>query len=120
MIKTFTQQVLERAEKATPGPWTPEYGVSMRSAWSIENPMRRVALYLDGTKNIALDEETSEVEENLEFIAHSRTDLVEACKRLERAIEELKVLTQYPNELLGETTCKHLASIIRTLERPLE
>ena len=91
MAKSYIDQILERAEKATEGPWDVEYGVSMRTAWAfMSRKSREYILRLDGGENCKIDEETGQVEETLEFIAHARSDVPELARRLIRACDELR------------------------------
>lgn len=52
----------------SPIPWELEYGVSLRSAWAIVDKDLKPVVFLNGSKNIELDEKTNLVEEHLELI----------------------------------------------------
>lgn len=88
MKKTYADLCLERAEKATEGPWK---NFNANDGMFIENETHRVASttvsynsYLDG-----------------EFIANARTDVPELAKRLNEATEELRRLNEWLVEYKG-------------------
>ncbi len=79
MKKTYADKCLERAEKATEGPWTvidDEYGLRIPE-------VKGICEGCVGWLKPAYEEEA-------EFIAHSRTDVPELARRLKAAIDLLK------------------------------
>ncbi len=107
-MTTFTQQILERAEKATPGPW---------HICHLDEDV--TFLDIDAPLNSSIAESVHAPDAI--FIAHSRVDLVEACKRLERAIGTIKALVDN-GDCYGGDDCDHCEAILtlEELERPLE
>jgi len=106
--KTYAQQCLERAEKATPGPW--HIG------------------HMNESEGMSIGEEIHL--DSATFIAHSRTDVVELAKRLERAINIVRAITKLKPRwddkgLFYKPTdidpVKQIATeALEELERPLE
>ncbi len=113
-MKTYAQICLDRADKATPGPWEAPEDIF---------PL----IYCDNFQGaIAAGYDT---EENRQFIAHSRTDVVELAKRLEKAIVALRFYAdrgKYANHNTEEAINLRIDSgeiardMISQLERPLE
>lgn len=84
MTKSYIDEVLERAENATRGPW----GMIQYDGWTL------------------LDERGAviRIENDLEFIAHARTDIPELVRRLKKAITYLRAYdsTRFEKELADE------------------
>jgi len=81
------QQILDRAEQATPGPWTIGFDKSMRSAWAVlKAGTATTVVHLDPDKNVDLDIESHRVDANLDFIQNAREDV----PKLVETIRELK------------------------------
>ncbi len=109
-VKSYADICLERASKATEGPWSTlqeEHEVHAISFTDAAGDPLHIAQWIPQV-------------ENAEFIAHSRTDVVELANRLKRACEFLRMrrkqlmLTSQPGTAL---TYKELAD---ELEAPLE
>jgi len=87
--KTYADECLERAEKATEGPWflvsdLPTYGVAAHP--HLNDPViTKNRLYRVPTRtNFGCSEEDAE------FIAHAREDVPELARRLKMACEQLR------------------------------
>lgn len=87
MIKEL-KEIKERLEKAPKGPWSIDYGVSMRSAWSINQWKGGPILWLDGSQNVDLDVKINTVEETLELIENAPTDIARLIKAIEWALSK--------------------------------
>ena len=115
--KTYAQQCLERAEKATPGPWHIGH---MNESYPFAD--------VDDSEGMSIGEEIHL--DSATFIAHSRTDVVELAKRLERAINIVRAITKLKPRwddkgLFYKPTdidpVKQIATeALEELERPLE
>jgi hypothetical protein len=91
---TYANKCLERAEKATKGPW------SFRG-WTVN------AIYDDDAFPLQVNTEFESAKQDAEFIAHARTDVPELARRLKKACESLRGIglatgTKYPDELADE------------------
>lgn len=99
MTKSYADECLERAKKATEGPWsTLEEGDEVHAISFVEacgDPL-----------HIALSTHT---EYDADFISHARTDVPELARRLKRACETLR---GYDIHLFNQ--------ILDELEAPLE
>jgi hypothetical protein len=95
-MKTYADECLERASKATEGPWTREFIYIRSKDFPVADTADRCEadiatvrgwghLQYKGEK-IAIEIQDA----NGEFIAHSRTDVVELARRLNRACEMLR------------------------------
>lgn len=95
MKKTYADECLERAEKATEGPW--------------ESSCDNVAtsdFHICATYN-----------NDEEFIAHARTDVPELAKRLKIALKELR---RAAYAIDNEDYASQFTSIVHELEAPLD
>lgn len=106
----YIDDCLERAQKATPGPWQQfSNTVEGTSCNYIESDRGWVTTVFTGFKNA-------------DFIAHARTDVEELAKRLKKAIEacrteaKLEAATAGPFGPFGEKWNK----LADELEAPLE
>ena len=77
MKKTYADECLERAEEATGGPWSEyQYGVCSEKVYNSVNERLNIC---------------GEVKpRDAEFIAHSRTDVVELARKLKKACDRLR------------------------------
>ncbi len=121
MLEDFEiQQILDRAEQATPGPWTIGFDKSMRSGWAVlKAGTATTVVHLDPTKNIDLDIESHRVDANLDFIQNAREDV----PKLVETIRELKAAGGAA-ELHGidaelQLTVAKLANEVETLRKAL-
>lgn len=103
---TFADECLERASKATNGPWDT----------LCEHGEVHAITFIDSGGDPFHIVENLKRHDDAEFIAHSRTDVVELANRLKRAIHELKLIAQHA-ELLKIPV---YYSFIDELEKPLE
>lgn len=92
MKKTFPEICLERAEKASPGPWEP--------------------MHCDYALGGFADDK---------FIARARDDVPELCRRLERAIQTISMLLEM-GECRQDEDCDHCVAlqVIEELEAPID
>lgn len=91
---TRLQEIKERCEKATPGPWTgPRYANDSIYAKHHHGTERAVAKTFLQTCCAGNDEVSFPYWENAEFIAHSREDIPWLVSQLEKAIELAKLAT---------------------------
>lgn len=85
MKPTYPDTCLERAAKATKGPW-----------W-LETEALSDMFIAHGSKtdlSAQFDVLESYDKDDFDFIAHSRTDVVELARRLKRACEELRAYAE--------------------------
>lgn len=97
-MKSYIDECLERAEKATLGPWVGD---------EFEMVATKAPVLIKGNKRLVWADDYHMNEWDAEFIKHARTDVPELCNRLKTAIEELKNVRVHPY-------------IIEKLEAPLE
>lgn len=98
MSKTYADQCLERADKATEGPWNKvddEYGIRIPE--------------VKGECEGCIGWLKPAYEEDAVFIAHARTDVPELARRLKRSID---IVRQFDYNRLFEDE-------LRELEAPL-
>lgn len=97
MAKSYIDQVLERAEKATVGPWKHE--PSNHGYRLLYQPFLRYGKYWEGNENDweiinGLPDNVNKIEtyhhNDAEFIAHARTDVPELARRLKKACDLLR------------------------------
>lgn len=108
MKRTFADIVLERCEKVTPGPW-----------WLVEEQTHKSMFVAHGSKTDLSDQFDileSYNKQDYEFIAHSRTDVPELCRRLKKACEMLRIANTY----LFPINKGEFHDIADDLEAPLE
>ena len=94
-LPAWIQEIRDRADKATPGPWTPEDA-------NPHKPHKRFAFYIPEIMSApSMPQYDGLTTEDAEFIAHSRTDVPrlvelvgEMAEALEAALEHLS-LGQY-------------------------
>lgn len=105
-MKTYIDECLERAEKATEGPWEAmfTFGSSDLPA-AVEGPNRTLIVRIDE----ACSEQPSD---DIRFIARARMDVPELARRLKKAIEAL-------NSQEGQFGIKLFEKLIRELEAPI-
>lgn len=87
MTKPYADTCLERADKATEGPW---------STLEEENEVHAIKFVDNGGDPLHIAQWINEPE-NAEFIAYARTDVPELAKRLKRALEALRRPNDYGN-----------------------
>lgn len=107
-MKTYIEQVLERAEAATEGPWS--VGESRPHIILPSNNPDEYALAVC-EKWRRTSREDYPIEANALFIAHARTDVPELALRLKKAIEALR----YMDDTFGV-----IKVFIQELERGIE
>lgn len=120
MLEDFEiQQILERAELATPGPWTVGFDKSMRSGWAVlKAGTATTVINLDPEKNIDLDIESHRVDANLDFIQNAREDV----PKLVETIRELKAggnVEPIPFDAETQIAVARLASEVERLKQAL-
>lgn len=81
-------EIEQRLKAATPWPWSIGCGVSVRSAWAIEDLSGNRLINLDISANVDSDGKTGQVEEDLELISHAPSDLAYLLARV-KALEGL-------------------------------
>ena len=88
MKKTYADECLERAEKATEGPWT---ATSDWEAWAVAslNAHTDVVGTLSRAYRIPSRKHLGCELRDADFIANARTDVPELARRLKRAIDLL-------------------------------
>jgi len=103
-LPAWLQEIRDRADKATPGPWTAEDA----------NPHKRFAFYIPEIMSApSMPQYDGLTEEDAAFIAHSRTDVPrliglvgEMAKVLEAAREEVREALLCSNSIeCGESPC---------------
>ena len=86
-------EIRDRAERATPGPWTLVYEKSLRlSSAMVKAGTNRTLFNLDPDKNRDLDEATHMVEDDLDFIQNARADvtaLLEVIQELQARVQDV-------------------------------
>lgn len=84
----YIEECLDRAEKATEGPWEAQVSLSIQTEKEMEKKRNRVA----SVRGITVWGKYSAIscKDEAEFIAHSRTDVPELCRRLKKACEWLR------------------------------
>lgn len=120
---TWRIEAKKVCEAATPAPWYADSGVSTRTAWSISAEKGPI-LWLDGSKNLELDQEQSDVEENIEFIENARTSLPKALELLDECEVAIAALVQMSladspvrENCREHPRCRDLASAVTLLTR---
>jgi hypothetical protein len=112
MKKSYVDQCLERASLATEGPW-------MHIA---EEVMNTTVHFVKAQKNsfcISIRTPTT-IEPDAEFIAASRTDVVELAQRLKRACEALREAAEpWKGDNQFEYVFDDLMKLASELEAPL-
>lgn len=84
--KTYIDEVIERASKATPGKWEDIYP-------NVDDGDIRVQVYHANKRNVVHDSDSVAwklKETDARFIAHARTDVVILAERLKRVIKYLR------------------------------
>jgi hypothetical protein len=103
MKKTYADICLERAEKATSGPWK-----MSGSGFNLEvsSPKENLIIHsVNGHKAIRWHEV------DVEFIAHSRTDVPELARRLKRAVEYLRLESNCSGKKILNTIADELEAM---------
>jgi hypothetical protein len=106
--KTYADECLERAEKATIGPWiydlgngeveTSEHRVTIcNRAGNLERKQDVEHRYGDEIPLEVIKLLQADNNDDMEFIAHARTDVPELARRLNEAIRLLKQLNCHPD-----------------------
>ncbi len=114
---TYPDECIERAERATRGPWKlTEKKIDIAF---LNKPILTTFYGVDGPNAFVSFQSIGEAKPDAEFIAHSRTDVVELAMRLKRACVILKnlnhsVIWDDPEEL------DEFNELIDELEAPLE
>lgn len=108
--KSYADQCLDRAEKATEGPWEAQVSLSIQTEKEMEKKRNRVA----SVRGITVWGKYSAIscKDEAEFIAHARTDVPELARRLKKACEIIKELKFHDRNFI--------AKVIDELEAPLE
>jgi hypothetical protein len=115
MKKTFADECLELAEKATPGEWRIDqtYSDSRPDAVTLSPGY----WFSPGNYSKAMDERCNDqTQRNAQFIAAARTMVPELARRLKLACDELR--SAVPNELIRNQPA--LIEFIDSLEAPME
>lgn len=81
--KSYADQCLDRAEKATPGPWVRYH----YAAWDGIEDSRRLDICCFSSSDWEADDH---IPSNIEFIINARTDVPELARRLKLACEYLR------------------------------
>lgn len=109
-MKTYAQTCLERAEKATEGPW--RFRIVNEETYLGNLPTPEIVNSSGIYPNTHAD---------FELIAHSRTDVVELARRLEKATQSLRdIATELASVPWNIDNDNSIERIIKELERPLE
>ena len=95
----WIDEVLKRAEAATPGPWydIPEKNNTFHPD-SVSDHWICPQATLAGDYILRIDNIRNDDAQNADFIAHARQDVPELCARLKRAIEELRTFHGIKNQ----------------------
>ncbi len=80
---TYADECLERADKATPGPWHTGH-ISERFSDEADIEGRNLECIADEVRD-----------DNRRFIIHARTDVPELARRLKKAIDELWAVSRF-------------------------
>lgn len=115
MKKTYADECLERAEKATKGPWEYDSGNG-----EVETVPHRIAIcdragnlereqdveyrYGDHIPEEALELLKTDNYDDLEFIAKARTDVPELARRLKLAVNDLRFFASHTGHVVR---CKY-------------
>jgi hypothetical protein len=96
MTKSYADICIERAEKATEGPWVRYH----YAAWDgIEGANRKDICCMSNSDW----EADGPIADNIQFIAHAREDVPELAKRLKKCIARIRfeagLFPQFRNEL---------------------
>lgn len=100
MSKSYADECLERAEKATPGPWS----------WDTVFQYDQTLRIMKGIRDDVFISADGPVKADAEFIAHARTDVVELANRLKKACDAMRNCT---DDMI-------LLNLARELEAPFE
>lgn len=119
-MTTFAEECLERAEKATPGEWRHIPGDSYCAFPHVVCGPNKTLVFEDHSDHECADKHCDKGwtpdESDAEFIAHSRTDVVELAKRLQRACAALNIEAYHP--YAGEENAS-LIALLNELESPI-
>lgn len=107
--KSYADQCLERAEKATVGPW--------KSTWREDE--NRNKKQIESTSSIVFGKSFI-LPHDAEFISHARTDVPELARRLKKACEALAKIAYWKSDANVCCFPEDCYGLIDELEAPLE
>lgn len=112
--KIYSDICLQRAEKASVGPWITEEKI-----WSnqrSDDVYFKYKIVLNGEKKKIINDASLDKADS-EFVAHARTDVPELARRLKKACEELeRISTMMAQDNQMENQSLRLSKFIEELE----
>lgn len=121
MMTTYADRCLERASRATPGPWKSEECIT--TEYDSNGPDSNRGASPEYYNCVAYENSFSVPDPraiaDAEFIAHARTDVEELAKRLKRACEEIRCTGIILRRCGQYDEANSNENLVKSLERPL-
>ena len=108
------QEIRDRAEKATEGPWCL---VSNNQIHDRETKFNNCGVRIGETPNLIAVEKCPNGSENAEFIAHARQDIPYLLDALQQAQEENKKLKNKLTNIKGRQVIDHIRAVNSLLSK---